>query len=239
IAAVGVFVNESEASMLAIARRVGLDYLQLHGDEPPEQVARLKRKIPVIKAIRVRDSFRPRRLDSFGGASAILLDGFDPRRHGGTGKTFNWSLARGSNGSRRIFLAGGLTPENVAEAIRIAHPYAVDVCSGVEVRPGRKDPARIVALMWAVRTAEAKHKGSPLRKRCPTRTGVSVHTGAATFRKRSSPRSKNSSAHTPKRKGIRNFNWSSIRYSTILRGVRRRFNLLRGSASISAGRAFI
>ena len=158
VAAVGVFVNESEANMLAIARRVGLDYLQLHGDEPPEQVARLKREIAVIKAIRVRDSFRPKQLDSFGHASAILLDGFDARRHGGTGKTFNWNLARGSNGSRRIFLAGGLTPENVAEAIRVARPYAVDVCSGVEARPGRKDPARMVALMWAVKAAEAKQK---------------------------------------------------------------------------------
>jgi phosphoribosylanthranilate isomerase len=158
ITAVGVFVNESEANMLAIARRVGLDYLQLHGNEPPEQVARLKREIPVIKAVRVRDSFRPKQLDSLGRASAILLDGFDARRHGGTGKTFNWNLARGSNGSRRIFLAGGLTPENVAEAIRVARPYAVDVCSGVEARPGRKDPARIVALMWAVKAAEAKQK---------------------------------------------------------------------------------
>jgi len=158
VAAVGVFVNESEANMLAIARRVGLDYLQLHGDEPPEQVARLKREIAVIKAIRVRDSFRPKQLDSFGRASAILLDGFDPHRHGGTGKKFNWRLARGSNGSRRIFLAGGLTPENVAEAIRVARPYAVDVCSGVEARPGRKDPARMVALMWAVKAAEAKQK---------------------------------------------------------------------------------
>ncbi len=158
IAVVGVFVNESEANMLALARRVGLDYLQLHGDEAPEQVARLKRKIPVIKAIRVRDSFRPKQLNSFGRASAILLDGFDARRHGGTGKTFNWNLARRSNSSRRIFLAGGLTPENVAEAIRVARPYAVDVCSGVEARPGRKDPARIVALMWAVKAAEAKQK---------------------------------------------------------------------------------
>ena len=158
IAAVGVFVNEPEANMLTLARRVGLDYLQLHGDESPEQVARLKRKIPVIKAIRVRDSFRRKQLNSFGRASAILLDGFDARRHGGTGKTFNWTLARGSNGSRRIFLAGGLTPENVAEAIRVARPYAVDVCSGIEARPGRKDPARIVALMWAVKAAGAKQK---------------------------------------------------------------------------------
>jgi phosphoribosylanthranilate isomerase len=158
IAAVGVFVNESEANMLAIARRVGLDYLQLHGDEPPEQVARLKREIAVIKAIRVRDSFRPKQLDSFRRASAILLDGFDAYRHGGTGKKFNWRLARGLNGSRRIFVAGGLTPENIAEAIRVARPYAVDVCSGIEARPGRKDPARMVALMWAVKAAEAKQK---------------------------------------------------------------------------------
>ena len=158
VATVGVFVNEPEDKMLAIARRVGLDYLQLHGDEPPEQVERLRREIPVIKAIRVRDSFPSKQLNSFGRASAILLDGFDARRHGGTGKTFNWNLARGSNGSRRIFLAGGLTPENVGEAIRVAHPYAVDVCSGVEAQPGRKDPARIVALMWAVKTAEARKK---------------------------------------------------------------------------------
>ena len=158
VATVGVFVNETEANMLAIARRVGLDYLQLHGDELPEQVARLKREIPVIKAVRVRDSFRPKQLDSFSRATAILLDGFDASRHGGTGKTFNWNLARGSNGPRRIFLAGGLTPENVAEAIRVTRPYAVDVCSGVEARPGRKDPARMVALMWAVKAAEAKQK---------------------------------------------------------------------------------
>ena len=158
IAVVGVFVNETEANMLAIARRVGLDYLQLHGDEPPDQVARLKREIPVIKAVRVRDSFRQTQLDAFDRASAILLDGFDAHRHGGTGKTFNWNLARGSNGSRRIFLAGGLTPENVAEAIRVARPYAVDVCSGVEARPGRKDPARIVALMWAVKAAVGKQR---------------------------------------------------------------------------------
>jgi len=158
VSSVGVFVNEPEANMLAIAQRVGLDYLQLHGDESPEQVATLKRKIPVIKAIRVRDSFRAKQLDSFSRATAILLDGFDGRRHGGTGKTFNWRLARGSNGVRRIFLAGGLTPENVAEAIRVAHPYAVDVCSGVEARPGKKDPARIIALMAAVTAAEAKQK---------------------------------------------------------------------------------
>jgi phosphoribosylanthranilate isomerase len=157
VAAVGVFVNAPEESMLAIARRVGIRYLQLHGDEPPELVARLKRKIPVIKAIRMRDSFQPSELADFKQATALLLDGFDKSRYGGTGKTFNWQLARRSNGMR-IFLAGGLGPENVAEAIQTARPYAVDVCSGVEARPGRKDPARLVALMGAVKSAEGKSK---------------------------------------------------------------------------------
>ncbi|MGH9744955.1 MAG: phosphoribosylanthranilate isomerase [Candidatus Acidiferrales bacterium] len=158
ITSVGVFVNEPEENMLAIARKVGLDCLQLHGDESPELVSRLKRKLPVIKAIRVRASFRPAQLSSFKRAFALLLDGFDFRQYGGTGKTFNWKLARNSNRTRRVFLAGGLTPENVAEAIHTAHPYAIDVCSGVEAHPGRKDPARVIALMGAVKAAQRKSK---------------------------------------------------------------------------------
>jgi phosphoribosylanthranilate isomerase len=157
VAAVGVFVNEPEKSMLAIARRVGIRYLQLHGDESRELVVRLKRKIPVIKAIRMRDSFRRSQLADFKQATALLLDGFDKSRYGGTGKTFDWNLARSKNGMR-IFLAGGLAPENIGEAILKARPYAVDVCSGVEARPGRKDPARLVALMSAVKSAEGKRK---------------------------------------------------------------------------------
>jgi len=158
VAAVGVFVNEPEESMLAIARRVGIRYLQLHGDEAPTLVARLKRKFPVIKALRVRESFRSAQLADFRHATALLLDGFDKSLFGGTGKTFDWNLARRANGRRRIFVAGGLTPENIADAIRIVRPYAVDVCSGVEARPGRKDPARIVALMGAVKAAGTKRK---------------------------------------------------------------------------------
>jgi len=158
ISVVGVFVNETEENMLSTAREVGLDYLQLHGDESPEVVGRLKRKVPVIKAIRVRDTFRSTQLASYNRASALLLDGFDSRQYGGTGKSFNWHLARGANRGTRIFLAGGLTPENVAAAIRTTNPYAVDVCSGVEARPGRKDPARLIALMWAVKSAERKSR---------------------------------------------------------------------------------
>jgi len=152
VAAVGVFVNEPEQSMLAIARRTGLRYLQLHGDEAPEVVTRLKRQIPVIKAIRLGDAFQPSQLSTFDRANALLLDGFDKGHYGGTGKTFSWKLAKRANGNQRIFVAGGLTPENIAEAIRVAQPYAVDVCSGVEARPGKKDPARITALMNAVKS---------------------------------------------------------------------------------------
>jgi len=153
VSAVGVFVNENEGKMLDTARAVGLAALQLHGDESPAEVARLRRSLPVIKAIRASKSFRPAQLANFKRASAILLDGFDRQSRGGTGKTFDWRMGRRAKRYGRIFLAGGLTPENVADAIRVATPYAVDVCSGVEAKPGKKDPARVRALMDAVREA--------------------------------------------------------------------------------------
>lgn len=152
--AVGVFVNEPEEKVLAIARRVGLKYLQLHGDESPAEVARLQRAIPVIKALRVKKPFRVAQLSRYRGASALLLDGFDRRLRGGTGKTFDWKIARRATARARVFVAGGLAPENVADAIRIARPYAVDVSSGVESRPGKKDPARLKAFARAVREAQ-------------------------------------------------------------------------------------
>jgi phosphoribosylanthranilate isomerase len=152
---VGVFVNESEQKMLEIARAVGLDALQLHGDETPAMVARLKRSFPVIKAIRVKASAAGTgQMGRFKQATALLLDGFDGRQRGGTGKTFDWEIARRAKKHGRIFLAGGLTPENVGAAIRAARPYAVDICSGVEARPGKKDPARMKNLMRAARDAQ-------------------------------------------------------------------------------------
>jgi phosphoribosylanthranilate isomerase len=151
VASVGVFVNEPEREMLAIARQVGLDYVQLHGDETAEVVSRMRRSFRVIKAIRVRDSFRVSQLASFGRASSILLDGFDAHLRGGTGKSFNWKLAKSAGRKRQIFLAGGVTPENVAEAVSAARPFAIDVCSGVESSPGKKDAARMRALVAAVR----------------------------------------------------------------------------------------
>ena len=156
ISVVGVFVNETEQTMLEIARTVGLDALQLHGDETPAMVARLKRSFPVIKAIRVKQSLAVGQLQTYRAATALLLDGFDAQRRGGTGKTFDWEIARRAKKYGRVFLAGGLTPENVGEAIRAARPYAVDVCSGVEARPGKKDLARVRNLMRAAKDAQKK-----------------------------------------------------------------------------------
>jgi len=154
ISAVGVFENESEEVMLEIARSVGLRQLQLHGDESPAMVARLTRnseRLGVIKALRVGKPFRVTQLAAYKRAGAILLDGFSRQARGGTGKTFDWRLARRAGRYGRIFLAGGLTPENVVQAIRTARPYAVDVCSGVESRPGKKDAGRMRSLVRAVK----------------------------------------------------------------------------------------
>jgi phosphoribosylanthranilate isomerase len=157
ISSVGVFVNETEEKMLEVAHTVGLDRMQLHGDESPSTVERMGRKLPVIKAVRVRKAFRASQLSRFTHASALLLDGFDANQWGGTGKTFDWRVAQRTQRKAKLFLAGGITPENVAQAIRIANPYAVDVCSGVEAKPGKKDPRRLKAFM---REIESVRRGS-------------------------------------------------------------------------------
>ena len=154
VKAVGVFVNETENKMLTIVRQIGLSQVQLHGEESPETVARLQRTLPVIKAIRVRKSFSTTELSRYKNASAFLLDGFDRHRRGGSGKSFPWDIARRAKRVGRIFLAGGLTPANIGEAIRSARPYAVDVCSGVEAKPGKKDPAAVNNFMRAARAAQ-------------------------------------------------------------------------------------
>jgi phosphoribosylanthranilate isomerase len=169
VATVGVFVNEPEHEMLTIARRVGLDYLQLHGDETPEVVSRMRRSFRVIKAVRVRDRFRVSQLGNFKRASSILLDGFDAHLRGGTGKSFNWKLAKTAGRKRQIFLAGGLTPENAAQAVSEARPFAIDVCSGVESRPGKKDGARMRALIAAVRPLNSPGAAKSSRRLGPAR----------------------------------------------------------------------
>ncbi|GIX07608.1 MAG: N-(5'-phosphoribosyl)anthranilate isomerase [Candidatus Poribacteria bacterium] len=149
---VGVFVDAPAEEMEAIARLVGLDCLQLHGQEPPELCASLSRR--VLKAVRVGE-----RLDfpfeSYQTVGAFLLDTYVPGLPGGTGQAFRWELAQQAKRYGRIVLAGGLTPENVAEAIQIARPDGVDVSSGVEAAPGRKDPAKVRAFLRTVRESSA------------------------------------------------------------------------------------
>ena len=143
VAAVGVFVNWTEAPVIALCKALRLSAAQLHGDESPQIVERVATRLPVIKALRLGQGNAAPDFSSFRGVTAFLLDSALSGQYGGTGATGNWHLARAAAQSHRVILAGGLTPENVGEAIRIVRPYAVDVASGVESRPGKKDPAKL------------------------------------------------------------------------------------------------
>jgi phosphoribosylanthranilate isomerase len=118
--------------------------LQLHGDEGPAFCAEAARRTgcKVIKALRVRSAADVRAADTYR-TDYHLLDAYRPGRPGGTGESFDWELAAGHRGAIPLILAGGLRPDNVAEAIAAARPFAVDVASGVEYEPGRKDPERL------------------------------------------------------------------------------------------------
>ena len=151
VAAVGVFVNASAKEIVRIARAANLTALQLHGEESPATVERLAREYPVLKAFRVGPGFRLSELKRYADASGFLLDGYDRERHGGTGKRFDWEIAREAKRYGPVILAGGLRAENVADAIREAEPFGLDVCSGVEQRPGTKDAKKVRRLMAAVR----------------------------------------------------------------------------------------
>jgi phosphoribosylanthranilate isomerase len=149
---VGVFVNEpSPAEVERIAREAGLGGVQLHGDEPPEFCQGL-RGLMTIKALRVGADFG---VESAAGydTDAVLLDAYVAGERGGTGHTFDWSLAALTRERvPRLFLAGGLNPDNVAAAVAAVRPYAVDVCSGVETSPGRKSPELMRRFVEQVRT---------------------------------------------------------------------------------------
>ncbi|HEY3246702.1 MAG TPA: phosphoribosylanthranilate isomerase [bacterium] len=136
---VGLFVDADLRTIHEVADVCALDVIQLHGNESPEFCAGLHR--PVIKAIRVKDASSLTAMDAYR-VAAFLLDGFHPEIAGGTGLTFDWNLAAELDGSYRVILSGGLTPDNVGDAIRTVHPYGVDVSSGVET-DGRKDPVKI------------------------------------------------------------------------------------------------
>jgi len=153
VMSVGVFADETDAGhVLAVAREARVAGVQLHGPRIPA-LAELVDAYPLIFAVAVGEGFKPEDLKGLT-ATAFLLDAHDPKLRGGTGKTFDWNLAREAKCYGTIILAGGLTPENVGEAIRQVRPYAVDVASGVESAPGMKDPAKLQAFFAAVAEAD-------------------------------------------------------------------------------------
>lgn len=153
VLSVGVFVNErGPEEVERIADEAGIGALQLHGDESPTYCHALRHRF-VIKALRVGVGFDPDRALEYQ-ADAILLDAFAAGARGGTGLQFDWQIARRvSELVPKLFLAGGLTVENVAAAIAVARPYAVDACSGLESAPGRKDNRRVEDFIKAVKAA--------------------------------------------------------------------------------------
>lgn len=151
---VGVFVNAALDQLVLSAEQTGFTILQLHGDEGPAFCAETARRTGcrVIKAARVRSGADIQAVAAFH-TDYHLLDSYVRGVPGGTGETFAWDLARAHAGSVPVILSGGLTPVNVADAIAATRPFAVDVASGVEVSPGRKDPAKLEAFAAAVAAA--------------------------------------------------------------------------------------
>jgi phosphoribosylanthranilate isomerase len=148
---VGVFVNPTEALVQRAISEAGLTMLQFHGDESPEFCGQFG--LMSMKAFRIRDEHSLAQIPNYATA-AYLLDAFSADEFGGTGKKFNWDLAiEVQKFGKPIFLAGGLTPENVADAVKKVRPFAVDVSSGVESAPGKKDHAKVKAFIEVVRTA--------------------------------------------------------------------------------------
>ena len=153
VMSVGIFVNEESPEQVAhIADEAAVAAIQLHGEETPSFCHALRDRF-VIKALRVREGFIPERISEYE-TEAILLDAFSSRARGGTGERFDWSVAQQARQLvSRLFLAGGLTPENVKEAVEVVSPYAVDVCSSVESAPGQKDERRVREFIAGARSA--------------------------------------------------------------------------------------
>jgi phosphoribosylanthranilate isomerase len=154
---VGVFVNASLDEVAQTVDRCGLTVVQLHGDEGPAYCREVARRTgaKVMKAARVRDAAQVHDLQRFY-TDYHLLDAYSPRTPGGTGETFDWELARRHPRKPPMVLSGGLDPDNVGTAIEVARPFAVDVASGTEAAPGRKDPAKLTAFKRAVEEADAR-----------------------------------------------------------------------------------
>ena len=147
----GVFVNADEDLVTRAIAECSLSLLQFHGDESPEFCTQFG--LMSMKAFRIRDVESLKELPKYQ-TGAYLLDAFSPEARGGTGEKFNWDLAiEAQKFGKPVFLAGGLTPENVADAVRRVKPFGVDVSSGVESAPGKKDAAKVRAFIRAARQA--------------------------------------------------------------------------------------
>ena len=146
---VGVFVNEPVDSIRHIAARTGITAVQLHGDEPPAYADAIS--YPLLRSVTVEDADRT--AADWPAETTLLLDADDRARRGGTGRTVDWGGAAQVASARRVVLAGGLTPANVAEAIAIVRPYGVDVSSGVEEAPGVKDLKKVTAFLASAKEA--------------------------------------------------------------------------------------
>ena len=149
VTTVGVFVSKDAAKIRAITDRCRLDVVQLHADVPPEFCRALNGR--VIKAVRVKDESSLSILSDYD-VNAFLLDTYIKGKMGGTGQVFDWDLAMKAKTYGQIIVAGGLNPDNVAQAVCRVNPYGVDVGSGVESRPGRKDPHKIRDFINAVKS---------------------------------------------------------------------------------------
>ena len=146
---VGVFVNESSEKILATVETANLAAVQLHGEETPEFVRALREKFAgeIIKAFRVSANFKPEDILKYE-VHAILLDAYSPKEHGGTGETFDWAIAkRVREIFPKMYLAGGLSAENVLEALEKVKPYAIDACSSLELEKGKKDKLKTIMFV--------------------------------------------------------------------------------------------
>jgi len=149
---IGVFVNEEPKMVQDVMEACGLALAQLHGDETPDYCESLER--PVLRGIRLRDRDSLLAIAEYRGRAGVrgfILDAFSESVYGGTGETTDWALAAEAAKAAPILLAGGLTPNNVQEAIQKVKPYGVDVSSGVESSPGKKDPAKVQAFVHAAK----------------------------------------------------------------------------------------
>lgn len=156
---VGVFVDEALDYVKGVAKLVRLGAVQLHGSETAEYARQVGHR--VIRSVSVAPDFDPAHVESIPIDVTVLLDVHDPDKRGGTGRTIDWRLAAAVARRRRIILSGGLTPDNVEEAIRVVNPYGVDVSSGVEQAPGVKDPERLTRFF---ETIKRSHEGTKTRR---------------------------------------------------------------------------